>query len=134
MKKLKLSLLMLASLVFGRPAGMSTANGAADVAQQAADDVATLKKQFDDQAAQIAALQEQLAAKNAAPAAVEDNSTLALLAKGAGVELADVVWRKRAGLDDDQAVAAASAQKKYDADKKAKAAAAAAAAAKAAKK
>lgn len=130
MKKLKLSLLMLASLVFGRPAGMSTANGAADVAQQAADDVATLKKQFDDQAAQIADLQAQLAAKNAAPAEVEDNSTLALLAKGAGVDLKDVIWRKRAGLDDDQAVAAAAAQKKYDADKKAKAATAAAKAAK----
>jgi hypothetical protein len=94
MKKLKLIALLALASVFGRPPGLCTANAASD-------DIATLKEQ-------VAALQEQLAAKNAAP---QIPTTTELLIKGAGLENADdVTWRIQAGLDPAQAVEAAVSQ------------------------
>jgi hypothetical protein len=120
MKKLHLIVLSLATAVFGlRLRGLSTANGA----DEKAPDNAALAKRLDQLEADNAELKRQLAAKEAKPEAPEDNSTLAILAKGAGVDLTDVRWRVHAGLDAEQAVAAAVAQKKSDAETKAKAAA-----------
>ncbi len=45
----------------------------------------------------------------------EDNSTLSLLCRGAGVDPIDVRWRVAAGLDVEQAVQAAIAQQASDA-------------------
>lgn len=49
-----------------------------------------------------------------------DNSTLALLCKGAGVSTEDVRWRIAAGLDPKQAVDAALSQKQSEEAKTAK--------------
>ncbi len=106
--KLKLILTSLAALVFGRPAGFSTANAAEDKAP----DNAALAKRLDALEAENTELKAQIAAKADAPAApAEASGTLALLAKGAGVELADCTWRVSAGLDEAQAVEAALSQK-----------------------
>lgn len=105
MKKLKFMVLSLAALAFARPAGFCTANALSD-------DVAAVNQRLADLEAKNAELQKQLDAAKAAPVApVENNSPLALLAKGAGVDLEDVRWRVQAGLDPDQAVQAALAQK-----------------------
>lgn len=56
-----------------------------------------------------------------ANAADEPLSPLAMLCKGAGVEIDDVRWRIQAGLDQAQAVEAAIAQRDADAKAKSKA-------------
>lgn len=107
MKKLNLIVLSLAALVSVRPSGCCTLNAAK--AEETTPDrdaeIETLK-------AQIAELQA-LAAGPAAPE--EPTSALALMAKGAGVDLSDVRWRVQAGLDPDQAVQAALSQKEFNA-------------------
>lgn len=92
MKKLHLIAVSLLALVFGRPAGLCTAN-----AKAAAE--APENPEAD------------------APKAPEDHSPLALQCRGAGVDPADVRWRVQAGLDLDQAVQAAIAQKESDAQR-----------------
>lgn len=110
MKQLKLVVLSLAALVFGRPAGFCTAN-------TQAEDIAALKERQDKLEAENAGLRKQLDVKPAAPAP-EDTSSLALLCKGADVDIADVRWRMQAGLDGEQAVEAALAQKQHAEAKK----------------
>lgn len=82
--------------------------------------IADLERQLagvGDQSSRIAELERQLAASRAA--FVEPtSSTLVLLCKGAGVDLADVRWRVAAGLDEAQAVEAAVAQQAADAARK----------------
>ena len=104
MKKLHLLAASLLALAFGRPAGFRTANAKADAPD--------LQQQLDAQAAEIADLKKQLTLPpDPAPA----DGTLAMLCKGAGVDLADVRWRIQAGLDPDQAVQAAITQRESDA-------------------
>ena len=112
MKKLNLIVLSVAALAFGRAAGLCTANSKAS-------DVLTPKEPTVE--ARLAALEaENLALKKelALPRVLDPappDGTLAMLCKGAGVELDDVRWRIQAGLDPDQAVQAALAQKEHDA-------------------
>jgi hypothetical protein len=110
MKSIKLLLLSLAGLAFARPAGFCTAN-------TLTEDVAAINDRLAKVEAENAELKQQLADAKAAaaqPVEVEDTSSLALLAKGAGVELSDVRWRVQAGLDPEQAVQAAVAQIESD--------------------
>lgn len=95
MKQLQLVVLSLTALVLGRSRGMCTAN-------TQAEDIAALQKTVDRQQEEIAALR---AGTKAAP---EPSSTLALLCKGAGVELENVTWRIKAGLTEAQAVEVAA--------------------------
>lgn len=108
--KLNLILISLAGLFFTRPRGFCTANADAPTLPP------EFQKQLDDQAEQIAVLQKQLGAAQSAP--TENLGTLALLAKGAGVELEDVRWRFQAGVAPEQAVQAAISQKQENADRK----------------
>lgn len=108
MKTIRLTILSLAALVFARPRGFCTAN-------TLTEDVAAINDRLAKVEAENADLKAQLAAAQAAPAPVEDLGTLALLCKGAGVELRDVKWRVQAGLDPEQAVQAALAQRAADA-------------------
>lgn len=82
--KTKLIITTVLAALFGVPAGFRTANAAAEAS-----------------------------VPSAAPAAPAegDTSTLALLCKGAGVDITDVRWRVASGLDPEQAVQAALAQK-----------------------
>ncbi len=81
--KTKLIITTVLAALFGVPAGFRTANAAAEAS-----------------------------VPSAAPAQAEgDTSTLALLCKGAGVDIEDVRWRVASGLDPKQAVDAALAQK-----------------------
>lgn len=82
--KTKLIITTVLAALFGAPVGFRTANAA-----------------------------EEASVPSAAPAvqAESDNSTLALLCKGAGVSIDDVRWRVASGLDPKQAVDAALAQK-----------------------
>lgn len=85
-----------------------------------ADSAVTLppefQQQLDDQAAQIAELQRQLATRSQPPEP-ESTGLLAILTQHAGLRLEDVRWRVLAGLDPEQAVAAALAQKTSDSRK-----------------
>jgi hypothetical protein len=86
--------------------GCRTANAAGDPpAAPTAEDFAALKKQLDDQAAELAALK-------AAPA--KPKLKLGGLQLPPGIEEEDVAWRVAGGLDVGMAVQAAIAQKKYD--------------------
>lgn len=98
MKQTMLMVLSLLGVVFSRPAGLCTAN-------TVAEEVAELKKQLEESNAKIAKLEAERAT-----APPENNSEVALLAKGAGVPLDDVLWRVRAGVSPKQAVEAAVAQ------------------------
>lgn len=121
MTTLKFFILHLLAIVFARPVGFSTANAAAEKPPEAPPPKGAaelMQRQLDAQAAEIAELRKQLSSQQAAPPE-EDNSLLAMLAKGAGVPLSDVRWRVQSGLDPEQAVAAAVAQKEHDAAKKA---------------
>lgn len=113
MKQLKLVVLNLAALVFGRARGFSTAN-------TQAEDIAALQERQDKLEAENTELKKQLSLPPVLDPAPPDGP-LALLCKGAGVDLADVRWRMQAGLDAEQAVEAAMAQKQHDkgGDKKA---------------
>ncbi len=117
MKRISLAVLSLAALVFGRPAGFSTANAQSD-------DIAALKAQADTLATQLASQEDELKKLRAATSAPrppdEVPTGIALLCKGAGVPLEDVTWRVQAGLDPEQAVEAAIAQKQSDAKAKKK--------------
>lgn len=113
---MKLIILSLAALFAG---GLRDTFATANTADSPPTELDALKKQLAEQSEQIATLQKQIGEKDAEPK--EDTSTLALLAKGAGVPLEDVRWRLRAGLDPEQAVQAALDQKKFDAAKKAQA-------------
>lgn len=108
MKKLQLIAVSLLALVFGRPAGLCTAN-------TLSEDVSAMNARLAKLEAENAELQKQLAAKYAAkPAAPAEPAApglLSMLAKGAGVDADDVAWRVEAGLDPEQAVRAALAQK-----------------------
>ena len=108
-RSVRLVVLSLAALVFGRPAGFCTAN-------TLSEDVAVLNDRLAKLEAENAALKAQPQAAPEAP-----DSTLTLLCKGAGVDITDVRWRMQAGLDGEQAVEAALAQKQHDGggDKKA---------------
>ena len=109
MKKLQLIVLSLAALVFARPQGFCTANAAAS--DTPADPLAAVQAELEALKAQNAEQAKQIAAlSNTKPVPAEDNSTLALLCKGAGVDIADVRWRMQAGLELEQAVQAATQQ------------------------
>lgn len=106
----KLILISMSALAF-RPLGFSTAN-------TLTDDVADVNKRLDEleqqkqaDADRIAELEKQLALKKTDP--VPADSTLAMLCRGAGVEIDDVRWRIQAGVDPEQAVEAALAQKQF---------------------
>lgn len=112
-------LILVASVaqVCGRSKSLCTANAAKDDIAALSGEFDTLSQRFAAMEADNEALRKQLADARlsaAAPAEPENLGTLATLAKGAGVELKDVAWRKHAGLDPEQAVAAAVAQKEYD--------------------
>ena len=113
MKHIKLVVLSLAALVFGRPRGFCTAN-------TLTDDVAAVNERLAKLEAENAELKKQLSLPPVLDPVPAD-SPLAMLCRGAGVDLADVRWRIQAGLDNEQAVEAALAQKKHDegADRKA---------------
>jgi hypothetical protein len=113
MNIIKLVILSVAS------AFMPTLRTRFSTANTAAEDVADLQKQFtalqetnSTQADQIAALTKQVAASKtvAANPLPPISSEIALLAKGAGVEVSDVRWRVAQGLSPAQAVQAASLQ------------------------
>jgi hypothetical protein len=101
MKKFKLAVLSILALAFGRPGGYCTANAQSD-------DIAALQAQVARQEEELKRLRE---AQPIPPAPPEElNSTLAMLCRGAGVELEDVRWRMASGLDQETAVQAAVAQ------------------------
>jgi hypothetical protein len=129
MKKLKLIVLGSLALVFGRPGGYCTANTLTDdvaaVNQRLSDLEAQNTALKADHAAQLADLQERLnAALASKPAQIEDTGLMATLARGAGVDLADVRWRVAAGVAVEQAVQAALSQKQFNESEAAKKAAA----------
>lgn len=109
MKTVNLIVLSVAALLFGRPAGLCTANAAK---AEPADELAELKAQLAAQNQQIKELQALATGKP--EAAQEPTGVVALLAKGAGVPLSDVTWRVAAGVDPAQAVEAAIAQKQFN--------------------
>jgi hypothetical protein len=113
MKQIKLVVLSLASLVFGRPAGFCTANTLTEDVAAVNAQLDTLKAESAADKARIAALEKQLATPP--PAAPAPESTLDLLCKGAAVDIADVRWRIQSGLAPEQAVEAAIAQKAHSA-------------------
>ncbi len=106
MKQIKLVVRSLASLVFGRPAGFCTAN-------TLTEDVAVVNERLAKLEAENHELKKQLALPTVLDPAPPDGP-LALLCKGAGVDIADVRWRMQAGLDGEQAVEAAMAQMLHD--------------------
>jgi hypothetical protein len=119
MKRIQLILISLAALMGARPQGFATANAATEKTAEKLPADPTLQAQLATQAAQIGELQKQLAAAAGAASVTsdgspEDSSTLVLLCKGAGADLADVRWRVRAGLDPEQAVQATLAQAASD--------------------
>lgn len=113
MKKLNLIVLSMAALLFGRPAGRCTANTVAENEAEIAD----LKAKFASQQEELDRLRAAAALPKEPP--VEQQTVLAMLCKGAGVDIADVRWRVQAGLEPEQAVIAAQAQKESDAATKA---------------
>ena len=119
MKHIKLVVLSLAALVFGRPAGFRTAN------TKAADAKAPAEPSVEERLARLEAENAELKKQLSLPPVLDpapSDGPLAMLCKGAGVDLADVRWRMQAGLDGEQAVEAALAQNQHDAggDKKGK--------------
>jgi hypothetical protein len=148
MKRIKLVVLSLAALVFGRPAGFCTANTESKQLEdytveelkeiaakykaeitadmKKADLVAAIKKSAGYKAPEPS-LEERLAKLEAENAEMKrqlslppvldpspPDGPLAMLCRGAGVDIADVRWRMQAGLDGEQAVEAALAQKRHD--------------------
>lgn len=114
MKKLNLIVLSVAALAFGRPAGLCTANAAAK-----ADDKPK-EPSVEDRLAALEAENVELKKQLDLPRVLDPeppDGPLAMLCKGAGVDIADVRWRMHAGLDGEQAVEAAIFQR--DSDKKA---------------
>ena len=118
MKKLNLIAVSLLALAFGRPAGLCTANTLTEDVGEINDRLAKLE-------AENLELKRQLALPTVLDPAPPDG-LLDLLCKGADVDIDDVRWRMRAGLDAEQAVEAAMAQKRHDDGTEAKAIAAAA--------
>lgn len=128
MKSIKLTFISLAALVLSRPLGLSTANAATapDVnkhpekskSEQPVKDTpaAARMQQLEEQNSELQkrlALAQSAAIVPPAPP-VEDNSTLAVLCRGRGVDISDVLWRMAAGLLPEQAVGAALSQKQED--------------------
>lgn len=112
MKQLKLVVLSLAALVFGRPAGFCTANSKTEEAHKPKEP--TLEDRVAAMEIENAELKRQLSLPPVLNPAPTDGP-LAMLCKGAGVDLADVRWRMQAGLDAEQAVEAAMSQRDSDA-------------------
>ncbi|MEO8204885.1 MAG: hypothetical protein ABI615_01800 [Chthoniobacterales bacterium] len=111
----KLILIGMSALAL-RPRGFSTAN-AADATSPSTDTKSRLNEletARENDATRIADLERQLLDKSKV-IPVDDTSTLAILCKGAGVEISDVRWRVQAGVDLEQAVQAALSQKEYSA-------------------
>ncbi len=112
MKQIQLVVLSLASLVFGRPAGLCTANSKTSEAIKPHEP--TVEDRIAAIEAENAELKKQLSLPKVLDPAPPDGP-LAMLCKGAGVNLADVRWRMQAGLDAEQAVEAAIFQRDNDA-------------------
>lgn len=115
MKHIKLVVLSLAALVFGRPAGFCTANTKAEEAIKPKEP--SLEDRVSAMEAENAELKRQLSLPRVLDPAPPDGP-LAMLCKGAGVKLEDVRWRMQAGLDAEQAVEAAIFQRDSDAAQK----------------
>lgn len=116
----KLILMSAVALIFGRPSAFCTANGDTPAAPPGVDDiiarVSALEAASAEKDSKIADLEKQLAAARAEPKPAPD-SMLALVAKGAGMDLKDLTWRVANGLTPEQAVQAVRAQKNYEAAK-----------------
>ncbi len=108
---MQLIIMAVLAACFGAPPGFRTAN-----APKGGDESEITNARLDALEADNARLREQLSAKPSAP--VEDTGVLTLLAKGAGVDIADVRWRVQAGVDPEQAVQAALSQKQHNESKK----------------
>lgn len=109
---MKLVVLSLGALVFGRPAGFCTANSKTEEAIKPKEP--TVEERLAKLEAENTELKKQLSLPPVLDPAPPDGP-LAMLCKGAGVKLEDVRWRMQAGLDAEQAVEAAIFQRDSDA-------------------
>jgi hypothetical protein len=117
MNRIKLVVLSLLALVFARPTGFCTANTKKAEAPEPTAAPLSTEERLARLEAENLELKNQLSLPRVLDPAPADG-TLAMLCKGAGVEIDDVRWRIQAGLEPDQAVQAALSQKQSDKAKK----------------